>query len=83
MIACINYFLGLNQHQGGGLGQMAETVIIWRAFPSLNVARGFISDIIDGSQLKHPSGPTEIVPPFFFFFCFVVCRFPFLLTPAL
>lgn len=75
MIACINYFLGLNQHQGGGPGQMVEIVIIWPAFASLNVAHGFISDITDGSQLKCPSGSTEIVPVF--------CRFQFSLMPAL
>lgn len=68
MIACINYFLGLNQHQSGGLGQMVEIVIIWPAFRSLNVAHGFISDIIDGSQLKYPSWSTEIVR-FFFLRC--------------
>lgn len=69
MIACINYFLGLNQHQGGGPGQMVEIVIIWPVFSSLNVAHGFISDIIDGSQLRYPSGSTEIVP--FLLFCHV------------
>lgn len=79
MIACINYFLGLNQHQGGGPGQMVEIVIIWPVFPSLNVTHGFISDIIDGSQLKYSSGSTEIVR----FYCFFVCRLQFLLTPAL
>lgn len=75
MIACINYFLGLNQHQSGGLGQMVEIVIIWPAFRSLNVAHGFISDIIDGSQLKYPSWSTEIVRFFFFALSCVVYSF--------
>lgn len=48
MIACMNYSLGLNQHQGGGLGQMAEIVIIWPALPSLNYAHRFSSDVTDG-----------------------------------
>lgn len=48
MIACMNYSLGLNQHQGGGLGQMVEIVIIWPAFPSPNYAHRFSSDVTDG-----------------------------------
>lgn len=72
MIACINYSLGLNQHQGGGLGQMVEIVIIWPAFPSLNYGHGFISNITHGSQLKSPPrGFTKRVP----FFCCVLCSF--------
>lgn len=73
MIACINYLLGLNQHQGGGPGQMVEIVIIWPASPSLNVAHGFIGDIIDGSQLKYPSGSTPTLPFFFSFFFALPC----------
>lgn len=63
MIACMNYSLGLNPHQGGGLGQMVEIVIIWPAFPFLNYAHRFISDVTDGARLKFP------------LFCHAACSF--------